>query len=1461
MPKRHTGRTLIGLTAIALFLSPLCLLLANAPHSHAAPSAVPAPSLRALEAAAPDTGAPESLAVWKDWVLGGEPEAACPTVGNDPGTRQCAFPTRLSLALDDSGATFVMTVTVFAETGVALPRTARAWPDEVRANGRPLPVAWAGSGTPPTPKGQPGTPPTGTAEPRVVLPAGEHEISGRLTFSGMPEVISIDARTGLVEMTRNGAAVPFELGPGGQMRTAVARTEKKDGDALSVTVFRLVRDGSPLTVTTLARLDVSGMARRLTLERLLPAGSVPLGAKSPLPVAFGPDGTLFVQAGPGRFEVEVTSRMPGRVTAIGPAPCPFGPETWAFSPAPDLREVELAGASAVDPRNTDLPGAWKGFAALAVTPGTVLTLTETHRGEPPAGPDAVSLTRTLWLDFSGRGATVQDRLTGEVRHARTLTMPLPGALGRVTLAGRDAPVVLVRPEGASADAAPTPGVVLPGSRLDAVAESRLDDFSGVFPAVGFDLDVARLSAEVRLPPGWTVLAAGGADAASPTFVGQFTLLDLFLILLAALAAAKLGGLAAGGCVFVFAALSLHETDAPGTAWIFLLAALALARLAAAKGVAERAPWFGRLTRILRGGAWLVMLVATVQFIPAQLRQGMHPQLEDRGQFFAPQVDLAPAMAPETSRNMAQGDMEYLDEDAPPAPPPGPAGKVSRAAKAAPMAMAAGAAPPGERASLDYDPEALIQTGPGLPDWSFHTLNLSFDGPVSRTQSVRLWLIPPFANLILAFVRSALLLAALFLLARRDRMLLPDGPAPAPAAAAGTASAVALALAALLAAATPVAAQDFPPRELLEAYKARLTKPAACFPACLGSPRAEITARDGRLTIMLRLDAAARTTAPLPRVSDGWRPDSVSLDDAPARELARRGDEAHLLLPRGVHRVVLSGPLPTADSFAVDWPLPPRFLAVTAPGFQTRGLSADGIPERVVRLDREKKDAPPAAGSDTPPSEAATSRFAPFLHVSRTITMGLTWGVVTDVTRVSPPGEAVAAEIALLPGEAVLDETVKAVGGKALVTLQPDQQRLSFTSKLAVAPELALVAQTDAPFTETWTLAPSPIWEVTPSGVPPSRTFDPAGIFQPVYRPWPGETLTVGVARPGPAPGETLTIDSAHLRVSRGERLAESSLSLTLRAARGMRHVLTLPADAAQIKLVVDGRETAYGGDPAAGDAGQAPGRVEFPIKPGAHDVQVTWRQDAGMSLVAHGPAVDLGHAAVNVLVEIELPRDRWTLLVFGDTPLSPVVGFWSYLAFILAAALILGGFQATPLSRTQWFLLALGLSQIPAPAAMLAAAWLFALGLRRSYAPRDGWLAFNAMQTGLAALTAVGLFCLYTAIERGLLGDPLMQVAGNGSSARLLRFTFDRVAGMVPDTMVVSAPLVFYRLAMLAWSLWMALALLSWLKWGVARFTEDGAWRRSVIRLPRFSRQAGPVSPPSPPEGGQGPDAPGSANP
>jgi len=59
---------------------------------------------------------------------------------------------------------------------------------------------------------------------------------------------------------------------------------------------------------------------------------------------------------------------------------------------------------------------------------------------------------------------------------------------------------------------------------------------------------------------------------------------------------------------------------------------------------------------------------------------------------------------------------------------------------------------------------------------------------------------------------------------------------------------------------------------------------------------------------------------------------------------------------------------------------------------------------------------------------------------------------------------------------------------------------------------------------------------------------------------------------------------------------------------------------------------------------------------------------------------------------------------------------------------------------------------------------------------------------------------------------------------------------------VISVPMLVYRGAMLAWSLWLALALLRWLKWGWGAFASGGLWRSAP-------RKAIPPPPAIPPVG------------
>ena len=71
-----------------------------------------------------------------------------------------------------------------------------------------------------------------------------------------------------------------------------------------------------------------------------------------------------------------------------------------------------------------------------------------------------------------------------------------------------------------------------------------------------------------------------------------------------------------------------------------------------------------------------------------------------------------------------------------------------------------------------------------------------------------------------------------------------------------------------------------------------------------------------------------------------------------------------------------------------------------------------------------------------------------------------------------------------------------------------------------------------------------------------------------------------------------------------------------------------------------------------------------------------------------------------------------------------------------------------------------------------------------------------------------------------------MQILGNGSTASELHWYSDRAVHVLPTAAILSVPLLVYRLAMLAWALWLALALLRWLRWGWESLTTGGGWRK-----------------------------------
>jgi hypothetical protein len=1385
---------------------------------------------------------PPPLRPWMSWVLYGSEKMLCPAVPPDDGV-VCAWGGTLRLELGPQGGRWSQSWEVYADSDVPLPGDRDRPPLDVRAGNRSLAVL------------------AGEAGPAVRLPAGRHELQGSFAWRRLPESLPVPPETGLVTLRLGGQEVRApRRDQGGALflgAAAAAGERPQESDRLDIEVHRKVTDEVPLLLTTSIQLVVAGKTREVVLGRALPEGFVPHALAGALPARLEPDGRLRVQVRPGTFTVTLEGRREAPAPQItrGPAGGPWkaGDEVWVFEARPHLRLTTVEGVPAVDPRQTTVPGGWRALPAYLVAEGASMRLHERRRGDAEPAPDQLRLQRQLWLDFDGGGYTVRDHITGRLGRSWRLDMGEEGQLGRVAVAGVDQ--FITRLPGGPA------GVELRQGNLAAQADSRFERSRFRVPAVAWQHDFQQVSATLALPPGWRLMHAAGADDVRTTWLERWSLLDLFLVLVVAIAVLRLFGRWQAGVALLTLLLILQEPDAPAWVWLAVIVGEALVR-------ALPAGQLRRAAKLYRLAAALALLFIALPFAAGQARVALHPALGPREGGYAvrymDQVEVQTAgfgsdvqadspqrltYSEETARKEAETPRRRnfierkVKTDAPAAAPPaelsdsaaqvgGVAGGIgisSLRGAAAPAAPARAAAPPGLRG---VDPDARVQTGPGIPSWQWSAVALSWNGPVERGARLALWLAPPWLTGLLGLAGAVLVTLASLLLLRNALGAFAVGRwLP------GVAGAL-LALCQLLLGARPARAQEFPPKELLDGLRTRLTERPACSPRCASFGRLVLEGGPERVRLTLPVVASAAATAvELPGLADQFQPQSVTLDGRATTAL-RRGQDGRLwlLVPVGTHQVVLEGPLGNRPSVQIAFgSLRPPAVEARLRGFTLSGVAEDGTVGESLELVRgEAAGGGPRPGA--PAGEGAGQALPAFVGIERTLSLDLEWRVETRVVRQTQPGAAVVIEVPLLPNESVLSAGAKVAGGKVQVNMGPSDSEVSWTSALAHSSPIVLRAPAGPgpPASETWRLDVSPIWHAQPSGIPPVHPGDAgAGARTRTWRPWPGEAVSIAVTRPAGTPGNTFTIDSSELELRPGARSTDATLSLSLRSSRGGEHALTLPEGAALQSLHIGGEEQPLR---------QEGRKVTVPLTPGAQQLVLGFRSEAPLAVLYRTPPVDLGAPSVNAGLRVQLPADRWVLLV-GGPRLGPAVLIWSLLVVLVIAALLLARSPLAPLRMRQWVLLGLGFAPLSLWAAVVVAGLFFALGWRRDlFRTSRPWL-HDLVQVLLVVWTLVALGLLFVAVQQGLLSTPDMMVAGNGSSPTQLAWSSDRAGGRLPGAWALSLPLGVYHLAMLAWALWLAASLIRWARWAWSCFTEAGLWR------PLFGRKLAPARPE--------PDAPG----
>jgi hypothetical protein len=1320
----------------------------------------------------------------------------------------------LKLDVTSNGATFTLPVTLLGADWVDLPGNVRTWPKDVKADGKALAFSER------------------QGRPAAYLPTGTVTLTGGFDWPATPAQLALPRGLGLLELTVDGTRVTLPqvsdntlwlVADDGRRPQGAAATAQAQPDHMDVRVFRRIEDTLPAKVITRVRLTVAGKEREETLPPVLLAGTKPNSYSGGLPARLEADGSLKLQVRPGVHELTFLSRAEGELTLLTAPAMPWGEEFWVFQPYPDLRLADVSGGLQIDPYQTDLPDDWRQLAAWRLTQGDALTFATQRRGaeKPPA--NSLHLYRTLWLDFNGKGLTVNDAINGTMWDGWRLNLT-GGTLERATVNGQLSPITT---NGERA------GVEVRTATVNVEAQSRLSTAAmGLIPTAltinGWDTPMTHTAATLNVPVGWDILAITGADTVNGTLVSQWNLFDLFYVLILSLMVAKLwrpswGALTLGVLLLTFQHL----------AEIKVMLFLTLVLVAAVRLLPE-----GKLAKWAATGRYaLVALIALHSWplLVAHIQFAVYPQLS------TPRIAWSHTMAGGFGGVGALADMGGggMTFESPPQPRALSAApqmmSMEKAARArgamrrdgAEMAVsmdsADGAydnmvtegvvsASPRAPAMTEIDPDAKLQTGRALPQWSWTQVSMGWDGPMAAGTTARAWLISPLLNRLINLLSAAAFALLLLRLALDGALRLP----PLPTAGGKGRKAAKAALAGLLLLPLTAQANTLPDRALLDDLQRRLLEAPKCVPHCATVHAATLELTGDSMSLTLNVDALSDTMVPLPRLNTPWVSARVSVDGKPAEgAIIADGGHLHTLVRRGSRTITLSGRLPNVTDETLTFRLLPKTVAVKANGWRVSNIDEHGRPRGPVMLSRITAATPKAEDKTAKPTFKPL-QFPGFVTVERQIALDMRWKVSTIVTLQS--GEPTTIRYPLMDGERLLGG-LPVEDGHVVINLGRAGQRVRFDSEIDIQDTLTLTAATGTNWSELWSVSVHPKWRLSHSGLTPVYHVT-GGQWQPQWRPYAGESVALTIGRPLGADGQELTVHSARLNVLPGKRATNNDLTVDIETSKPRNHTFTLPQAAKLTSLSLNSQLIQTEADG---------GKVTVSLPAGRHHVVMHWREEGEVPLGLRAPQVDLGVPTVaNSTIQMGISPDRWTLLTRGPQ-MGPAVLLWGILGAMALLGIVLSRVATTPVKGWEWFLLSLGLSQLDPLSILIPIGWVLALSWRATAklptdTPRQAFM-FNSVQVGLVGLTVLAVSVLFQSVKHGLLATPVTYVSGNGSSTHALIWYQDFAASM-PEVWALTLPILAYRLLMMVWALWTAVLLLRLMRWSWQAFSAGGYWKK-----------------------------------
>jgi len=1354
---------------------------------------------------------PDILVPWKKWVLFDKKTAECPFLFNNDQERFCAWPGVLELTVNSTvGASFTQQWHVFGESWISLPGNQQAWPQQVTLNGQPATVL------------------SENERARILLQPGEYQVKGKFLWQKLPSSLSLPQESRLVILKIDGKENEHPVvDETGRLWFSDAVTEVLQNtaeDNIKLRVFRKINDAVPVTIETLITLDISGKPREITIGPALLSQQIPMRVTSDLPVKIDHTGMITLQARAGTANIHLLSRSIEPITTLAlppPAREPVAPssgdsrradasplwpqeELWVFNPDPQLRTVNLAGLASIDPSQTLLPENWQSLQAFRALPNQKLIITTEQRGQTKL-QNQLALKRIAWLDASGKGYTLVDKLIGTMQTGWRLEQLPPLALGRIELDNK-MQLITQLPNSKGI------GIEVRSRDVDITATSRQEDKKGTLPLNGWNVTLNSITTQINLPPAWRILGIVGAENTVGTWWDSWSVFDVFLVFLISIAVAKLSDFR-WGIVALLTLLLLHsETDAPKYIWISILLALALGRFFVS----------GKMYYVITTYKWIsfaLLFLIGLPFALQQIQTAIYPQTESRFSLQPKPLVLAPT--PQENEVAVSSTM-----------------MVSGAPKMKDMAVMNAPALPVTPVAISvpiepYEPQGIIQTGPAIPEWQWNRAQFSNKSVPVVGESVYIFYLSPFMTRLLNIAGVILMVLLGLHLSGYPKDDFRRGSA-------GSLILTMMGFILFTSSLMPnTVYAEMPSQEILNTLQERLLKPALCVPNCATVSGMLIETDQENLTLTLQMQVGADVAVPIPGDSN-WMPQQIIVDGKPAGTITQ-GQRILLALSAGAHQVVLKGALPEKESVFVSVPLSAQYVDVS-PTSQWRVTNVfanllQGSSLQLIRqntaLNEDSTEEKETCGRNVVCEENRAQQtnnhveIPPFVRVERHFDIGKKITIETEVWRVAPEQGAINISVPLLPHEQVVETGLSISDNKVNVSLGSDEHRLAWHSTL---PDNSNILELSAPktldFTEVWQLKVSPLWHLSTTGIPPLANPSWQTSWVPTWQPWPAEKVNAQLLMPKAVSGNTMTIDRLVIHSQIGEREKQAQLRLHLRSSLGGQHIIMIPPEAVVTQVLANRLPV---------PVHQIKQQVVLPILPGVQEFEIDWREPNHSLSEITTEWVDVGMPSNNTVMSLSLPQNRWVIAT-GGAQFGPSVMVWALLIGMCVLGWALWRFTEMPLKLYDWIFLALGVSTALPVSILLLAVWLAIFMQRPRWTDHLTRRWFNFVQIVLVIFTIIVFATLIGNLGVGLLADPQMWVQSfqasfiNNEEAQYLPFVWyvDHAPNILKQGWVFSLPLWVYRTLMLAWSLWFAFSVIAWLRWGWERFTYKTIWRKKV---------------------------------